>query len=338
MRWDQHEIHHRANRHSKPSKITSEGVVKHEDDASIHAGADEGALPSVKFHYKASTSATEKVVLAMPDGAYTEKYRNIRSIREYTVKNAQTWYDFINGPKGLDALNGSVYVVTSCDKATAWGIATAEKSDSSHDVSFKFTAALKGAGAGAGVGYSCSWSQSSGTITRHSVDTEFQPHNQCLFINGFKVMIREGLEAKVPFRDAVKLKSTGKLKNPKPKHFRPSGKTYPGAGSGGGVGAGDPGNSSQPSSGGQDSRETQIDDDDWSDDWSDDSELDSHGGAYHPLDTINKYLLDNTEADVATAHESDWWPLSTGPNLASAEEILRRIPDHYIPVVDSRSS
>ncbi|KAF7975156.1 hypothetical protein HWV62_10331 [Athelia sp. TMB] len=319
-------------KHNKGSELMSEGVTKHDVNASIDTNMGDGSttVPAISVSYTVSSTTTETAVLAMPDGARGEKYRNTQSIQDYTEKNARLWYNFINGEQGLQAPNGSVYVVTACVKATAWGIATAATRDSSHSASFKFTA-VKGVGVGAG--YSCSWSTSSGTVSRNSTESNLgpgirQPHNQCLFIQGMKVMIRDGPSKMI--KGSVKVESTEELT--KPKDLLRFGKTFPGAGSGYSGGSSHLSSPSRHSSGEQDEQaETEMGDDDWSDVL----ELDSNSGAYHPLDTINRYLLDNTEADVAVAHESDWWTLSPGPTLASEEEILRRIPDYYKPVVKS---
>ncbi|KAF7975594.1 hypothetical protein HWV62_9159 [Athelia sp. TMB] len=312
------------NKHSQESELMSEGVAKHVVNASIDASMGDGSstlrLPVISVRYTASSCSTETAVLTMPDGARGERYRNTQSIQDYTEKNAKSWYNFINGEKGLQAPNGSIYVVTACDKATAWGIATAATNDSSHSASFKFTA-VKGVGAGAS--YLCSWSTSSGTVSRHSTESNLgpdmrQPHNQCLFIKGMKVMIRDS-PSKI-IKGPVKVERLEEFS--KPKDLQRVGKTFPGAGSGYSAGTGRLSGSTQHLSGSQnDNEETEM-----ADDWSDILELYSNSGTLQ------------TGADVAIAQEEDWWILSPGPTLATQEEILRRIPDHYKPVGGSHAA
>ncbi|KAF7976084.1 hypothetical protein HWV62_7650 [Athelia sp. TMB] len=334
MPWHPELVDRIEDKHCKNSALTSEGVSRENRNAHLEAtmpGYGSTILPVISVCYEASSSSTETAVLAMPDGALGEKYRDKQSIQDYTMKNAMSWYQFINGKKGLLAPNGSVYVVTQCDKATAWGIATTAKGDGTQSVSLNFTA-VKGIGAGAG--YSCSWGVSSGIVARGSTISDFgdgvpQPHNQCLFIQGIKIMIRDDRMSKVIKRSQVKVEFTDKLPLKDLLHCKSH---FPGANCGNG-GANLSGNSSQHSLGSQDEQETETDDD-----WSEILEPNQQDHVYHPSDTMNRYILDNTDVDVAVTHESDWWALSPGPTLASEEEILGRIPDHYNIVVKSSLS
>ena len=60
----------------------------------------------------------------MPQGAYHEDLKNIRRFREYALIHAESWYQYANGPCGREIGNGELHLVTGCDKATSWGIAT----------------------------------------------------------------------------------------------------------------------------------------------------------------------------------------------------------------------
>ena len=146
--------------------------------------------------YNVSSSSSETAVLTMPDGAMCEDYSNEAAIRRCSIKNAMSWYEFINGELGREAPNGSLYVVTGCDKSTSWGIATVAEGSSSQALSLQFTAVKIGISAN----YNCSWSTTGGAIVRSSIATDLgegveQTQNQCLFVRGYKIMIREGLMA-----------------------------------------------------------------------------------------------------------------------------------------------
>ena len=132
----------------------------------------------------------------MPDGAMGEDCYNTAAIRSYAITHARSWYEFINVTLGREAPNGSLYVVTGSDKSTAWGIATTEENSSSRSFSLQFTAVK----AVAGANYSCSWSSTGGAVVRNSIASDLgddtqQPPNQCLFLRGFKLMLREGFNA-----------------------------------------------------------------------------------------------------------------------------------------------
>ncbi|KAJ7835965.1 hypothetical protein B0H13DRAFT_1516610, partial [Mycena leptocephala] len=63
-------------------------------------------------------------VLALPDGAYLQKLENLENMRTYAAKHADSWYTYINGARGRGLENGDLYLVTGCEKARSWGIAS----------------------------------------------------------------------------------------------------------------------------------------------------------------------------------------------------------------------
>lgn len=60
----------------------------------------------------------------MPEGAHHEDLRNLKAFRDYASRNAASWYQFVNGPRGCELGNGELHLVTGCDKTTSWGIAS----------------------------------------------------------------------------------------------------------------------------------------------------------------------------------------------------------------------
>jgi hypothetical protein len=79
------------------------------------------------------TSATEGAILTLPEGAFARDLENIPRIRAYAAANVESWYRYINGPRGREAKNGEVRLVIGCDKTTAWGMA-AVSSQNQHKV------------------------------------------------------------------------------------------------------------------------------------------------------------------------------------------------------------
>ncbi|KZP33721.1 hypothetical protein FIBSPDRAFT_989898 [Athelia psychrophila] len=75
-------------------------------------------------------------------------------------------------------------------------------------------------------------------------------------------------------------------------------------------------------------------DEEWS---SDEEDLDHKHEVYHPLNVIEKYLLEMTDARVVVTHESDWWPLSLGDVLPNNEEILERLHLHFDITTDGET-
>ena len=69
-------------------------------------------------------SGSDGAVLTMPQGAYHEDLKNTSPARDYVLTHAESWCEYANGPRGREIGNGELHMVTGCDKATVWGIAT----------------------------------------------------------------------------------------------------------------------------------------------------------------------------------------------------------------------
>jgi hypothetical protein len=62
-----------------------------------------------------------EAVLALPHGSHLQKLRNLEPIREYATGHAESWLQYVNGPRGR-GLDGSLYLVTGSEKALSWGM------------------------------------------------------------------------------------------------------------------------------------------------------------------------------------------------------------------------
>ncbi|KAJ7220288.1 hypothetical protein GGX14DRAFT_323298, partial [Mycena pura] len=62
-------------------------------------------------------------VLALPHGSHLQKLENLETVRTYAATHAENWFKYINGPRGR-GLDGSLYLVTGCEKAPSWGLAS----------------------------------------------------------------------------------------------------------------------------------------------------------------------------------------------------------------------
>jgi hypothetical protein len=69
-------------------------------------------------------SSAEGALLTLPDGAIAHDLENVERFREYAEANIESWYRYVNGPRGRGAKNGEVRLVIGCDKATSWGMAS----------------------------------------------------------------------------------------------------------------------------------------------------------------------------------------------------------------------
>ncbi|KAJ6512912.1 hypothetical protein C8R45DRAFT_961709 [Mycena sanguinolenta] len=63
-------------------------------------------------------------VLALPHGGRFRRLRNILEMRDYAAKHADCWYKHVSEGRGRGLVNGSLYLVTGCEKAKSWGMAS----------------------------------------------------------------------------------------------------------------------------------------------------------------------------------------------------------------------
>ncbi|KAJ7309190.1 hypothetical protein DFH08DRAFT_647633, partial [Mycena albidolilacea] len=63
-------------------------------------------------------------VLALPHGAHLQKLENLASMRRYAAKHAESWYKYVRETRGRELGNGSLFLITGCEKAQSWGMAS----------------------------------------------------------------------------------------------------------------------------------------------------------------------------------------------------------------------
>lgn len=65
-------------------------------------------------------------ILVLPHGASREDLIHTERIHEYAKRNAPYWYQDVNGYGGIVHTNGSLFLVTGCDKTTGndWTLAS----------------------------------------------------------------------------------------------------------------------------------------------------------------------------------------------------------------------
>jgi hypothetical protein len=119
-------------------------------------------------------------------------------------ERAYSWYFFANRTLGKDAPNGSLYIITSCDKTKSWELG-AFRNKSHRRVDFSFSIKT----AAASIAPTISWNEviDCSPCLRHlEVDRihppppeEDVPMNQAVFIKGFKLMLGNKQRTNLPF-------------------------------------------------------------------------------------------------------------------------------------------
>ncbi|KAK0188409.1 hypothetical protein F5146DRAFT_1202665 [Armillaria mellea] len=123
--------------------------------------------------------------LYFPDGGARYDALNLSQFRSYAARNAHAWYQYVNIVCGREAVNGSLYLVTGCDKTCSWGAASFFNPADTRSLSLKF---IVGGVAEGNIKLGYSWKSTSSADVRaypdagltYSVDS-LHP-NQCVFL------------------------------------------------------------------------------------------------------------------------------------------------------------
>lgn len=148
----------------------------------------------LRAQYAFNCRAPSGAICVLPDGSSSEKLVNLEALRRYACQNARSWYRYINGPRGRGAENGSIYLVTGCEKTESWGMAAYLDVIKPDEFRMSFGE----------TGLSYDWIETgqgqakSGYATLEPVDGALGvPRNQCMFIHGFKIALGQGVWGKL---------------------------------------------------------------------------------------------------------------------------------------------
>ncbi|KAJ7612350.1 hypothetical protein DFH06DRAFT_1147279 [Mycena polygramma] len=124
-------------------------------------------------------------------GALLQKLRNLENMRTYAAEHADSWYKYINGARGRGISNGDLYLVTGCEKARSWGIASFRAAREEFQIFFKPTVV-----AGSAYGpYSWSGLHGQKNPSRrkcHNPHSTNDLANQTTFIHGLSISLPTG--------------------------------------------------------------------------------------------------------------------------------------------------
>ncbi|KAJ6600527.1 hypothetical protein DFH09DRAFT_901283, partial [Mycena vulgaris] len=96
------------------------------------------STPTVqKVDVDAACDGPQGAILALPDGAHLQKLDNLEKMRTYAAKHAESWYTYVNGTRGRELANGDLYLVTGCEKARSWGMASYHFGREEFELAFK---------------------------------------------------------------------------------------------------------------------------------------------------------------------------------------------------------
>ena len=144
------------------------------------------------LNYEFTLSSREGAVLILPEGAERYYLRNERLFLDEAIQHAVDWYTFAEQRLGRIISHDSLYLITGFYKARSWSLAAYQQGAGAGESSARFKAVQVGGG---NIATSYTWE------TTHSMDWRVGPSdqyyhgiaNQTMFIQGFKIAVREGI-------------------------------------------------------------------------------------------------------------------------------------------------
>ncbi|KIM73008.1 hypothetical protein PILCRDRAFT_99351 [Piloderma croceum F 1598] len=104
--------------------------------------ASESHIPvTIGGGFSFTCSSTEGAVLTLPEGASRVDLDEMATLRDQAFKHGQAWYQYARLERGREFDNGAFYLITGCDQAKCWGIASVSNISGACAVSLMFTAA-----------------------------------------------------------------------------------------------------------------------------------------------------------------------------------------------------
>ncbi|KAF7355806.1 Zn(2)-C6 fungal-type domain-containing protein [Mycena venus] len=300
---------HPINANDTPEDFSPMSPYKAKDV--VHLKYGPGAIVSSRSVRKLDFDAPSN---EFPGGEFTfrcNKLRNVENMRTYAAEHADSWYRYINGERGRGLTNGDLYLVTGCEKARSWGMASYHAVCEEFELTFKPPYRMPRPYRWSGA-HACQNPAETKVCDPPSTNA---PVNQTTFIHGFSISLPTGLWGKlfgtvqtssiVDFQ--CRLNTTGGSCTGSSYGSLFSLSWIGGSGATGGTRhAGDHG-------------EVVL------------SDLSPVGKVFDPAKLINAYILHKaSQATVVMSHDDDWSDiLGDDSEIASPSDLLRRIDDQF---------
>lgn len=143
----------------------------------------------IGFEVEFTVAERHAAMLVLPHGAVRYDTKKCPEYEGYALQQAESWYRYVNQTRRRGARNGSLYLVTGCDKSRSWGLAAVSQLQE-HSLMVKFSAGSLVQGT---LGFHASWSRAGGVESRKyppSNTETVQLENQCVFARGFVIGLR----------------------------------------------------------------------------------------------------------------------------------------------------
>ncbi|KAK6974355.1 hypothetical protein R3P38DRAFT_3133460 [Favolaschia claudopus] len=279
-------------------------------------------FPGGQFRFHCSDS--QGAVLALPHGPHLTKLENLENMREYAAQHAENWYEYVNSPRGRGRglRNGTLYLITGCEKAQSWGMASYYASRS------RFLLEFKPRQVGAVINQYL-WSGAPGqtnpsSTKSHNKSADGSPMNHTTFVHGLSISLGKAPWSKILGTVMVETSSIADFLNS-------TGGSFVNSSAGASATSGSlsflwtffGGSSASGSKRHGDSE-------------SDlpvvlhDVPPPSGIKVFNPAQLINEYILHKvSDVNVVLSHDNDWADIIAEPDIATPSDFVRKIDNMY---------
>ncbi|KAL1714623.1 hypothetical protein EV715DRAFT_209295 [Schizophyllum commune] len=168
------------------------------------------SVHSAKMQARGGGLEAGSAALALPRGAVRQDAQNHTKFEQQICRHGLTWYKYAKEGCGVKFDNGELYLITGVDKAPVWGTLAFLDMQGTHTVSFNLDATPQMT---AGLYYDYRWQKLSKQTARRGPEPEaalYRPDrtlvaNQCVFLRGFRIMIRDEIWTRLLSGTTVKV-------------------------------------------------------------------------------------------------------------------------------------
>ncbi|PPQ64795.1 hypothetical protein CVT26_002627 [Gymnopilus dilepis] len=150
-----------------------------------------------------TSTEPEGAILILPNGASREDLTSTDRFHEYARKNAPHWYQYMNHYGSAAHANGSLFLVTGCDKTDDWALASfplhAGNTKRSLDLRYTWRP-----------GHEPPWTDPGTAETNFYFLTEnsprnFKEKNQCVFVRGLRISLtQQSWQRSLPYTEEAR--------------------------------------------------------------------------------------------------------------------------------------
>ncbi|KAL0567788.1 SCF ubiquitin ligase complex subunit cdc4 [Marasmius crinis-equi] len=230
--------------------------------------------------FKIAFGGETGAVVIPSNGADGEDCQDVGVFLEYALIHAAEWYQFVNSTLRRDVRNGDLYFITGYDKTDCWENAVVK--NESQEQACELTFSVGPADGRLRLSHS---SMQTAFSSRSSMEDNIDK-NQTLFLRGYRVCIRRGIVGQFIGRPQVGAKRTDNMDPDEFRHRRGGNTPFSPSPAGGRISTSETAYTTDGSGHRVESKAPRI---------------------YHPLNTINDYILNSDPSiQVVATHDKDW--------------------------------